>query len=228
MTDTTEKAKKEKEQEKKEPWYKEEFFPISASAGATVTSSVVCSYLPLGTKGTLIGLAGGSIVSGIASALYKRWLTTAHKRLKDKGFRKPAEADIWDKYYRPKAAVKRFDIPWRSAAIIGGASLVLTAGGISVAEAFAGKPLSSVVTGSAGHGTTWSGSSQQQQQAPPVTPVYTPSPSPSPVVTPSWSPTPSPSPSGYSPSPSPSPAVTATPSPADTDTPSPTPTDEGQ
>lgn len=214
----------EKEQEAATPKLSKPW-TIAIAAGASVTSSWALSFL--GIPGTMAGVAAGSAVSGVAAALYERWMLVVHSAAKGRLARRKAHAagaggqDPCEQLYRPREAARRGDIPWKRAAAIAGVCAAISLGSVLAAEAAVGKPAAAIVTGHPGAGCTICGGVVRPD------PTSSPTDTPVPVLSPTTSSSPSPSPSpamlapappssSPSPSPSPSPVTTVSPSPSPT------------
>jgi hypothetical protein len=203
------------------PTLKDKWPSILATVIIAPSSAWLLSFA--GVYGTLTGVLIGSALSGTGGALIERWIRLSHTAAARKlaehkaaaahGRKVPAHAeadDPWESYYRPAAAMKRFDIPWRKALVWGLAAVLLSGGSVAVAQAISHRTASDLV----------SGTTRGHRPAPQQTSAPVPSYSPSPVVTGPPSPTPTPSPTvtasptlSPTPAPSPSPAPSPTPSP---------------
>ena len=178
--------------------------PVAASAGAAITSAYAGSYLPFGTRGTLIGLAAGAAVSTTAAWYYERWLRRARARAARLRARRAQRADpqaAGTQVLMAIASQKEKEarhVPWPRVLLAAGAALALAAGAVVTVEALAGKPVSAIVHHQQGHGSTFG---RQPAPAPPAGP---PASSASPPVLPSSS-----APPVLPPSSAPSPVVTA-------------------
>ena len=191
---------------------------IAAQVGATLTVTVALSFL--GVAGTMAGLVAGTLISQVSAFFYEQWVVRAHARARRhvaqyRARRVPGQAHGWDDYYRPPASRRRVSVPYRAMAATGIIVLVLSAATIIAVELAAARPLSAVVTRSAGSGTSFTGGTVDHDPAGLV-------PVPSRSATPRLSVSPVMSPVTQSPSAAPSPVV-ATPGPAVTVTASPTP-----
>jgi hypothetical protein len=193
-----------------------------ASGASAVTCTVGLSFL--GTSGTLYGLALGSVASGVVQWQYERHLRKA------KAVAAKLRADLHARKHPTaihetimmNAIAKEADkkiprgIPWLTIATGAVISLAALCAVIAFIELGTGKPVSDVVQGKAGHGSSFSGG-----EPPPTTPVptFAPSTSFSPTASATLAPSPSPSVS----LPTPVPSVTVTP-PSTTTSASPTAT----
>jgi hypothetical protein len=206
---------------------------ILYGAGGAVVAGVLGSFL--GTEGTVIGLALGSVATQLFTHVFKRGGTAAVKSAKvrlehlkqvhDKGGLTDKEFEYLYRQEHRKLRQAESETPrrkmrWKVAAVTTAVVFVISAGVITGVELLARKPLSDVVTGHKGSGLTLTGGSSQPKPqpsySPSVVPAATPSPSPTPSIsvppTPSLSPSPSPSVTqtvSPSPSPSPSPAASS-------------------
>ena len=196
---------------------------LAAAAGASVCAAWVSSFA--GIAGTLAGVAGGSLISGVAASLFERAIDKSHEAAK-----KRKEAWLRNRHPGPPAdsdatmviqAVRARDIPWKRAAVLGFCFLVVSLGSVLGAEAVAHKPVAAIVTGQPGHGCSLCGGVVDPVTPSPA-PVVSPSPSPSATAVPSISPSPSPFAATVSPSPSPSPSPSSSPSPSPSPSPAPT------
>jgi hypothetical protein len=204
------------------PTLREKWPSILATVIIAPASAWLLSFA--GVAGTVAGIAVGSALSGTAGSVIERWIRLSHqaaarklaehKAAADHGRRPPlhADEDPWESYYRPAAAVRRFDIPWRRAALWAAAAIVLSGGSVAVAQAVSHRSASDLVSGT----TTVPHRPAPTQTAAPVpsyspapAPTGLPSPTPTPAPTVTVSPTSSPSPTPTpAPSPSPSPTMT--------------------
>jgi hypothetical protein len=168
---------------------------LAAGAGATVTMSVLGSYL--GPLGTLTGAAATSVVSAVVTAVYKHSATVAQEKAKDAALRRlvrerrgkgaptPEETAIIEKVTDEAVEASSARQRWSGGrlALIGAAVAVGLFGGVAAAEAgveaLAGKPVSAIVQGKPGHGTTLGGGGT----GPATTPSPTVEPSTSPGAT---------------------------------------------
>ena len=185
---------------------------IAAQVGATLTVTVALSFL--GVAGTMAGLVAGTLISQVSAFFYEQWVVRAHARARRhvaqyRARRVPGQADGWDDYYRPPASSRRVSVPYRAMAATGIIVLALSAATIIVVELAAAKPLSAVVTRSAGSGTSFTGGTVDHDPA-----GLVPSPSRSATSRASVSPVASPVTQSPSAAASPIVAVTVTPSPA--------------
>jgi hypothetical protein len=199
------------------PTLREKWPSILATVIIAPSSAWLLSFA--GVYGTLSGVLIGSALSGTGGALIERWIRLSHAAAARKlaehkaaaahGRHPPlhADEDPWERYYRPAAAIKRFDIPWHKAMLWGLAALVLSAGSVGVAQLISHRTASDLVTGA-----------PVRHPAPRQTTV-SPVPSYSPLPTATWTPSPAPD---YSPTPSPTPDYSPTPSPAPSPAPTPT------
>lgn len=218
---------------------------VMGSALAAVSAAFFASWL--GTAGTLIGAAVGSIVATVGSATYTWWLrrtseavrrTAAQVRETGMGStvvmpglrnRRPGhdeaddalgdaeESETGDEDGGRWAFLR--NRPWGKVVLVTAGVLLAALGSVTVVEAVVGKPISALLRGEKGSGTTLGHHTTTKSDDQP-TEERTSTPSPSPSVTPSVSGSPTPSPTS-TPSPSATPSVT--PSPGASATPAPTP-----
>lgn len=168
-----------------------------ASGASAVTCTVGLSFL--GTSGTLYGLALGSVASGVVQWQYER-----HIR-RGKAVAAKLRADLHAKRHphdvhqtiMMNAIAKEEEqkiprgIPWKLIAMGGAVSLLAVAAIVIFIELGTGKPVSAIVQGKPGHGTSFSGGAVTPTQSP--APSFTPTPTftPSATLAPSVSPSPS-------------------------------------
>jgi hypothetical protein len=194
---------------------------LAATALAAITATVAASYL--GVAGTVIGAAVASVVSAIGTAVYSHSLRSTQARVREvvpaRAVRRPEPPGL-----HPSAPLTRADSDaseckprsrergrWHGVAIGSLALFVTVLTVVTGFEAVTGRPLSDLVRGDTGSGTSVFGTStnnaavEQPVPAPTVTKTVTPSVV---VVTPTVTQT--------------APAVTETATPTATTTPSPT------
>jgi hypothetical protein len=146
---------------------------LVAGAGATVTMSVLGSYL--GTVGTLTGAAITSVASAVVTAVYKHTATVAQERAKRVALQKltarhrgEAQLNETERTQLVQARQEALDAHqaarrWnpRRLAVVGSAVAAGLFGGVMLvetgAEALAGKPVAAIVQGKPGHGTSLGG-----------------------------------------------------------------------
>ncbi|NKX92724.1 hypothetical protein HF995_05450 [Sanguibacter hominis ATCC BAA-789] len=208
------------------------FVQITASVLTALTSTVALSYL--GVAGTLIGAAVAAILTAFANYLYTRSLVRTHyvvTTLAPRVVRAPGETAVLPALRGGRAQdgsgrspealmapARRSRRPYVATALV---TFVLVIAAVTVVELGFGKPLSDVVRGNEGSGTTISGVRPQRG-----TPAEKPTPEPTPEETPAPTDEPTPEPTtSPEPTPTPEPAPTDVPSPAPT-TPAPTPAPE--
>jgi hypothetical protein len=142
---------------------------IGAAVLVTVTTTVGGSFL--GTAGTLVSATVMSIVSTVAGALYKHGLTIIPATMKN-GRVFPAHR-VW---HMPKFSPQlMITVGALAAAVFFGVMTLVTA-----SEAAAGKPVSAIVKGEPGHGTSLGGGSEGTLSPEPSTspdPSQSPAPS---------------------------------------------------
>lgn len=172
---------------------------LVAGAAATITVSIISSYW--GVAGTLAGAGIMSVVSSVASAVYKFGMEVTHSRIRGR-VSSMDRLRLHLPHWTPKQ--------WGLAALVpvglfGGTMVVLTG-----AEAAAGKPVSAIIQGKPGHGTSLGGGG-----------VGTPSPAPSATVStaPTDAPTGTATPGSISPSTTPTSVPSGTPTPIPSSTP---------
>ncbi len=208
------KQEREKKEEKKEEEKKDKLLSItnlSAGAIASVTAAFISSFL--GDKGTMIGVAVASIITGAGTVIYEQTAQRMASRM----------PTLLGKKYHPQFLDVLKQIPqYLSTKIIGfalGGTIIVAGvafGVITAVEASSGQTLHGITTGQTDSGTTLGGG--------PVVPVkhkrrhhhhhtlVSPSPSPSPSPSISISPSVTPSSTEYTQSPSPSPSSSLSPS----------------
>ena len=140
---------------------------IAAQVGATLTVTVALSFL--GVAGTMAGLVAGTLISQVSAFWYEQWARRAHAQARRhvaqyRARRVPGQADGWDDYYRPPVPSRRVSVPYRAMAATGIIVLALSAATIVVVELAAARPLSAVVTRSAGSGTSFTGGTVDHDQ----------------------------------------------------------------
>jgi hypothetical protein len=169
-------------------------FPaIIAAAIAAVTVTILSSYL--GVAGTITGAVVASLAGGICTALYQHFIATSGKAAAGQ-FRKLQQATP------KKAAI--------AASMIAAFLCVITLGGVTVAEAITGKPVSAIFLGRKASGFTLGANhvASKPAPAPSVTASLVP------VVPSTLAPSvmPLPGPESHSPGLTPSPLPSVTPS----------------
>ena len=200
-------------------------FQIVAQVAGTLTVTYALSYL--GVAGTLTGLAAGSAISAVLPTVYENALRRSrHKAalLRERQRQAHASASRSGDYeflYKSgePSAGPGISIPWKRISIALAVLFISSAAVVTIFEAVAGKPVSSVVNNTRGSGYTFGGGSSRSTSPPPS---RSPSPAPSltPVITPSTipsftSPAVTPSPTPVTPAPTLSPSTGAlTPTPA--------------
>jgi hypothetical protein len=218
---------------------------VVGSALAAVSAAFFASWL--GTAGTLIGAALGSVVATVGSATYTWWLrrtgaavrrtaaqvretgmgsTVVMPRLRARQTEGPAEADDDAEPDEESEEGSRWAFlrgrPWGKVALVTAGVMLAALGSVTVVEAVTGKPISALLRGDSSTGTSvgrlvGNDGSSSTTENDKTTPTPTPSQS----ATPSESATPSPTPSS-TPSSTPSDSATPTPTPS-AGTPTPTP-----
>ncbi len=197
--------------------FRSHFPALAASAVMTVVVATATSYLGVG--GTILGMAGGSILSGAGAW----WGERALKRSAELAQAKARAARVKGRPLTPaetqliEAARDRRDRNrghpgWRLAGALAAAAFVACAATLTIVEQAVGKPVADIVTGRPGHGTTLGGSAAGTAPPPGPAPAYTPTAAPSaypavpssapPSLYPSYASATAPAPAGV-PSPSP-------------------------
>jgi hypothetical protein len=194
---------------------------LIATALAAITATVAASFL--GVTGTVIGAALASVVSAIGTAVYSHSLRTTHARVRDavpsrrrgiepRGANSAAGRPAPDHDAGESKPASRAERPsrWHAVAIGSLALFVAILTLVTGVELVTGRPLSDLVRGDTGSGTTVFGTTrnaaaEEPAPAPTVTQTVTPSVV---VVTPTVTRT--------------APAVTRTTTPTVTSTPAPT------
>jgi len=184
---------------------------LLATALAAITATVAASFL--GVTGTVIGAALASVVSAIGTAVYTHSLHRTRVRVREvvpSRRREPApQADTERREALPATPPSR----WHGVAIGSLALFVTVLTFVTGVELVTGRPLSDLVRGDTGSGTSVFGTNtknaavEEQVPAPTVTQTVTPNVV---VVTPTVTQT--------------APAVTETATPTDSPTPTPTST----
>lgn len=169
--------------EKKEPEKLKEKLPplhVAAQVASTLACTLAASFL--GPYGTVIGLAGGTLLSTTLPTAIEHFANRTGARVKEKyeAYRKrgipeaqaraAAESDVaaedkdqpyavWTSHgvsmHQPPP--RRRSVPWLWAGIGAVTAGVLSFGALYGVEAAAGKPVSYVVQGRPAHGTTFGG-----------------------------------------------------------------------
>lgn len=123
---------------------------LGGSLGA-VSSAVVLSSL--GTAGTLIGAALGSLVITIGGAVYSYSLRAAHERLRDRRWllARGMAPDAADAEIRRTRTERRWqvlgELPWTRIAVVASALFVLAMGVVVAFELTTGRPVSTFTGG---------------------------------------------------------------------------------
>jgi hypothetical protein len=158
---------------------------LLATALAAVTATVAASYL--GVTGTVIGAALASVVSAIGTAVYSHSLHTTRARVREvvpprrrppsgaPGFAASTEAEG---LARNSAPVRRERGRWQAATIGALTVFVTLLVVVTGVEMVTGRPLSDLVRGETGSGTTLFGGTRHasvDRPAPTVTQTVTPS-----------------------------------------------------
>lgn len=209
---------------------------LVATALAAITATVAASYL--GVTGTVIGAGLASVVSAIGTAVYTHSLHTTRARVREVVPRRTAPEPAGS---HPPAGLTRSGsagddrkptVPergrWQNVVIASLSVFVAILAVVTGVEVVTGRPLSDLVRGESGSGTSFFGDSTRRsavdepapaptvtqtvtpsvvvvtptvtQTAPPVTETVTPTESP-PAPSPSDSSVPSPAPTGSAPTP---------------------------
>lgn len=171
---------------------------LTAGAGATVTMSVLGSYL--GPLGTITGAAATSVVTAVITAVYKHTATVTQEKAKDAALSRlirsrrglgtptPEEEAIIEQVTDEAVDASTARQRWSGGrlALIGTAVAAGLFGGVMLvetgAEALAGKPVAAIVQGKPGSGTSLGGGHVMPSSP---TPTSSPLPSTEPSVTPS-------------------------------------------
>ena len=126
---------------------------LVASALAAVSATVVSSFF--GVTGTLVGAALASVVAVLANWAYSRSLGRVHDRVQDLPARLniAAPRHLGRRAWRPALRLG-WRPTWRSMALGTVGMFVIVAGIVTFIELAAGRPLSNLVHGSRGHGTS--------------------------------------------------------------------------
>jgi hypothetical protein len=201
---------------------------LLATALAAITATVAASFL--GVTGTVIGAAVASVVSAIGTAVYSHSLRTTHARVREavpvrrRGAAQPSglhpstpppRSDSDADGYQPAGGARAAG-RWHGVAIGSLALFVTVLTVVTGVELVSGRPLSDLVRGDTGSGTSVFGTAaknaavQEPVPAPTVTRTVTPSVV---VVTPTVTRT--------------APAVTRTATPTSTPTSAPAPSETG-
>jgi hypothetical protein len=213
---------------------------IVASVVGTIAVSFIMSFL--GTAGTLIGLAVGSLLSTTFPAIFEHFGTHGMEAARKRARKRRAAVADGTMTLTAARAEARADaararqpfldkIHWRVLGISAAVVAIASVGAITAVEAGVGKPVTDIVRNARGTGLTLTGGGGAYTPPPYTPPAFTPSPDISPD-TPPQSPTPSTSPSAPDSSPAstpPPPTPTAAPG-ATSPVPSastPAPTDSG-
>ena len=206
---------------------------IAAQVGATLTVTVAMSFL--GVAGTMTGLIAGTVISQVSAFFYEQWVILAHHTAQRKmeQFRTAHREGIQPGSKRPRPVPRyHLSIPYRTMAAGALAVLILSGAVLVTLELALGKPVSAVVTRSAGSGTSFDPGPARPAPSPAVTvprsdttsptyPAYTASPTPTVIPTGTVSPTPAATPAlRTAPSPTAPATVTPAPSPSAAPTPS--------
>jgi hypothetical protein len=180
---------------------------LIATALAAITATIAASYL--GVSGTVIGAALASVVSAVGNAVYGHSLRSTRERVRvDRVLvreRRPhvaaapsggatAMVDAPPVLPSPHASradrprprptkTSRSDTAWRRIAIGSVASFVAVLAVVTGVEVVAGRPLSDLVRGDGGTGTSVFGTRGDQSTTPAETPTVTRTVTPSVVVT---------------------------------------------
>ena len=206
-------------------------FTVIAGAGGSVLAMIAGSLF--GVKGTIYGVAIGSIVATTGAYAIEDFSKRAHARTR--ALLEQAKADTEPGHYlqerlkslplgrhalvhaREKRALHEQDWGWKARTVLIGGMLVLCMasafGTLFVVEAATGKTLHSSLTGNPQYGTTFGGYSTSSPSPHPSTSVVYQSPSALPSA--SYSPTVTPSLASPTVSISVSPSISPSPSPSD-------------
>jgi hypothetical protein len=130
---------------------------VLASTTATIFATFGLSFL--GVAGTLIGLVGGSFVTGAGAWWFERWYrrVTAVAKAKREAMRRrgrpltSTETQMIERITDAKQPRVR-GFPWKLASMCAGAALVIVAAVVVFIELGTGKPVSAVVQNKPAHG----------------------------------------------------------------------------
>ena len=156
---------------------------LVATALAAITATIAASYL--GVSGTVIGAALASVVSAVGNAVYGHSLRSTRDRVRGRDPQPPAPTSSPAPTSAPASAEPRPSRPghprprWRGAAIGAAAVFAAVLALVTGVELVAGRPLSDLIRGDAGSGTSVFGGGQAQGgttgQVPTITRTVTPS-----------------------------------------------------
>jgi hypothetical protein len=156
---------------------------VVASALAATTATVAASYL--GIAGTVIGAAIASVLTVVGNAVYGHSIRRTGEKVRDAvpiAARWTPRAPVPEPAPVPRRAAGRRRGTWQ---VLAAACLGVFAGVLVVVtgvELIAGRPLTDVVRGTGGSGTTVFGDASQPTQSVPVPPPTTVTVTPSVVV----------------------------------------------
>jgi hypothetical protein len=133
---------------------------LIATALAAVTATIAASYL--GVSGTVIGAAVASVVGAVGNAVYAHSLRRTQDRVREvvpvrrpgtpaRNDRAPLEPPLLP---APAPRVRRGANPWRGVALGSIAVFVAVLAVITGVEVVAGRPISDLVRGDTGSGTS--------------------------------------------------------------------------
>ncbi len=120
---------------------------LVATALAAITATIAASYL--GVTGTVIGAAVASVVSAVGNAVYGHSLRSTQARVRPGTASASAEKPTGE----PRVDRRRRH-PWRGIAIGSVAAFVAVLAVITGVEIVAGRPISDLVRGDSGSGTS--------------------------------------------------------------------------
>jgi hypothetical protein len=155
---------------------------LGAGAAATITMSLVGSFF--GPSGTLIAAALTSVTSTVATTVYQHVLTISGQHARRIIARRPGESDkhFQERVEEAAEAVsleeakrdRRFSPKMLALPLVAAAGIFIGVMGLNTGvEAVAGKPVSAVVQGKPGNGTTLGGGDVEE---PTPTPAVTSTP----------------------------------------------------
>ncbi|MDT4913419.1 MAG: hypothetical protein QOC66_2547 [Pseudonocardiales bacterium] len=155
---------------------------LIATALAAITATIAASYL--GVSGTVIGAAVASVVSAVGNAVYGHSLRSTRERVRVRTVTGPPRVAPHASPDPVRVVTPRTKNVWRRIAIGSIASFVVVLAVVTGVEVVAGRPLSDLVRGDGGTGTSVFGDTGSQGTTTPApTPTVTRTVTPSVVVT---------------------------------------------
>jgi hypothetical protein len=149
---------------------------IAGTGLAATTATIAASFL--GVAGTVIGAALASVLTAIGSAVYTQSLRRTHERVRDAvpGARRKSRATASE----PRVEATQDTAPvfpaappvpmdariWRRIALASIVVFVAVLAAVTAVELIAGRPLSDVVRGDSGQGTSLFGDQQHRSSTP--------------------------------------------------------------